>query len=131
MILFLLKKDNSLLILTIKNKILDFFFKLGGQSNNHGYSTRNWFVWNPINERHEDLSIYLTHPHMAGEASIKPNQSVKPCRIFLMGSFFKSGKTKISTSCLLIFFIMNTNLGDFTRIPADAKILSTCRLDGN
>ena len=80
-------KNLSFINSHLRSSVADLFlFQLGGYSNGHGYSTRNCFVWNAINERHEDIGIHLTHPHY---------------------------------------------IGDFTRLPADAKILSTCRLDGN
>ena len=43
--------------------------------------------------------------------SIKPYRSIKPSRFFLMGSFpTQSCQTKIFTFCLLICFLLNTNI---------------------
>lgn len=45
---------------------------MGGYSNIHSLSTRNLFMWNPINERHEDIGLNLVHPHYNGDCTIMP-----------------------------------------------------------
>ena len=45
---------------------------MGGYSNIHSLSTRNLFMWNPINERHEDIGLNLVHPHHHGDCTIMP-----------------------------------------------------------
>ena len=45
---------------------------MGGYSNRYGLSTRNLYMWNPINERHEDIGLNLVHPHHNGDCTIMP-----------------------------------------------------------
>ena len=56
--------------------------QLGGQTNRHGISSRNWYMWNHISERHEDYSLYLTHPHFLGDFTRIPEDAeiLKTCR---------------------------------------------------
>ena len=45
---------------------------MGGYSNITSISTRNLFMWNPINERHEYIGLNLVHPHHHGDCTIMP-----------------------------------------------------------
>ena len=60
---------HSFMGLTVNNIL---FIKMGGNTNRHGFSTRNLFMWNPINERHEDIGLNLVHPHFHGDCTIIP-----------------------------------------------------------
>jgi len=42
-------------------------FIMGGYTNGHGNSKRNWFVYNPENKRFEDLSGSMMYEH-AGQS---------------------------------------------------------------
>ena len=45
---------------------------MGGYSNRYSFSTRNLYMWNPINERHEDIGLNLVHPHHNGDCTVMP-----------------------------------------------------------
>ena len=45
---------------------------MGGHSNRYSFSTRNLYMWNPINERHEDIGLNLVHPHHNGDCTVMP-----------------------------------------------------------
>ena len=47
-------------------------FKMGGRTSTHGFSARNLYAWNPINERHEDIGLTLVHPHFEGDCTTLP-----------------------------------------------------------
>ena len=57
--------------------------KLGGHTNRHGISRRNWYVWNQLNQRYEDYSLNMEHPHYEGDFTRIPEDSkiLKTCRL--------------------------------------------------
>ena len=51
-------------------------YQVGGWTRTHGYHARNWWLWNPVNNRYEDHGVSMRRQHCGGDWTRIPEDAL-------------------------------------------------------